>query len=159
MSDKLINRLAREGKIREQKAGIVQIEALLKEAISDLKEAGKIAKLAERATYILAYMAMLKAGRAIMLLKGYLPDDGGQHKTVVELTSFMLGDKYRDLTDQFERMRRKRNKMTYEAGELISKQEAHKAFSSALGLVEQVLEKVKSQNPQLELKFNINIIK
>ena len=40
-----------------------------------------------RATYLLAYMAMLKTGRALMFLKGYRPDDGAQHKTVVEMTS------------------------------------------------------------------------
>ncbi len=30
---------------------------------------------------------MLKAGRALLLLEGYIPDDGSQHKTVVEMTS------------------------------------------------------------------------
>lgn len=68
MLSKLIKKLETEGKIRKQKAGFVQIEALLKEAILDLKEAEKIVHLAERATYLLAYNAMLKAGRALMLL-------------------------------------------------------------------------------------------
>ena len=57
-------------------------------------------------------MAMLKAGRALLLLQGFVPDDGAQHKTVVEVTSVILGEKYRHLTDQFETMRRKRNEMT-----------------------------------------------
>jgi hypothetical protein len=74
--DKLTKKLEKAGKIRKQKAGFVQIEALLKEAVLDLEEAKKIAHLAERATYLLAYNAMLKAGRALMLLKGYVPDDG-----------------------------------------------------------------------------------
>lgn len=87
MLDKLIKKLEKAGKIRKQKAGFVQIEALLKEAVLDLEEAKKIAHLAERATYLLACNAMLKAGRALMLLKGYVPDDGAQHKTVVEMTS------------------------------------------------------------------------
>jgi hypothetical protein len=62
MRDKLIKRFERAGKIRKQKAGIVQIEALLKEAILDLEEAKRIVNLAERATYLLAYNAMLKQG-------------------------------------------------------------------------------------------------
>ena len=48
--------------LRKQKAGFVQIEALLKEATLDLEEAKKIAHLAERATYLLAYNAMQKQG-------------------------------------------------------------------------------------------------
>jgi hypothetical protein len=37
MPDKLVKRFEREAKIRRQKAGFVQIEALLKEAILDLE--------------------------------------------------------------------------------------------------------------------------
>lgn len=156
MLDKLIKKLEKSGKIRKQKAGFVQIEALLKEAVLDLDEAKKIAHLAERATYLLAYNAMLKAGRALMLLKGYVPDDGAQHKTVVEMTSAMLGDPYREVTEEFETMRRKRNEMTYESGTLLSRSEAQKAFSDAIALVKKIFTEAKAQNPQLELKFQLN---
>lgn len=155
MLNKLIRRLEKEGKIRKQKAGFVQIEALLRETILDLEEAKKIANLAERATYLFTYNAMLKAGRALMLLRGFVPDNGAQHKTVVEMTSAILGDQYRTLTDQFETMRRKRNEMTYEAGTLLSKSEAQKAFSDAIALVKKIFAEVKAQNPQLELKFKL----
>ena len=37
--DKLIRKLEREGKIRKQTAGLVQIEALLRESMKDLDEA------------------------------------------------------------------------------------------------------------------------
>src|SRR4030066_1186187 len=146
MRDKLIKRFETAGRIRKKKAGIVQIEALLKEAILDLEEAEKILHLAERATYLLAYNAMLKAGRALLLLQGYVPDDGAQHKTVVEMTSAILGNRYKDLTEQFETMRRKRNEMPYEAGILLSKSEAKKAFSDAIAIVKKILGDVKAQN-------------
>lgn len=155
MIDKLISKLETEGKIRKQKAGIVQIEALLRQAILDMEEAKKILHLAQRATYLLAYMAMLKAGRALLLLKGYVPDDGAQHKTVVEMTAAILGDKYKDITAQFETMRRKRNEMTYGAGALLSKSEAEKAFSDAIALIQKILAEAKALNPQLEFKFNL----
>lgn len=155
MISKLIDKLEKEGRIRRQKAGFVQIEGLLKQAVLDLKEAEKITHIAERATYLLAYMAMLKAGRALLLLKGYIPTDGAQHKTVVEMTSAVLGEKYRKLAEQFERMRRKRNEMTYEAGALLSKSEAKEAFSDAILLVQDILTEVKLKNPQLELNFDI----
>lgn len=155
MLDKTITKLEKEGKIRKQKSGMVQVEALLREAILDLKEAKKIVHLAERATYLLAYMAMLKAGRALLLLKGYVPDDGAQHKTVVEVTSIILGEKYKSLAQQFETMRRKRNEITYEAGILLTKSEAEKAFLDAISLIEKILTKVKAHNPQLELKLDL----
>lgn len=156
MFDKLIQKLKKQGKIKKQKAGIVQIEALLKEAILDLKEAKKISHIAERATYLLAYMSMLKAGRALLLFKGYMPDDGAQHKTVVEVTIAILGDKFKNPTEQFETMRRKRNEMTYEAGILLTKSEAKKAFSDAVSLIQKILKEVKSKNPQLEIKFELD---
>ncbi len=153
MNKKLMIKLEKEGKLKKQKAGLIQVEALLKEAILDLKEANKIYHLAERATYLLAYNAMLKAGRALLLLEGYVPDDGAQHKTVVRVVSAILGKEYENLTNQFDRMRRKRNEMTYEAGALISQSESQKAFSDSILLIRQVLSEVKLKNPQLELKL------
>lgn len=156
MIDKIINKLQKEGKIRKQKAGITQIEGLLKDALLDLKEAKRIAQFAERATYMQSYVAMLKAGRALLLLHGYVPDNGAQHKTVVEITSAILGDKYSNLTEQFESMRRKRNEMTYGAGVLLSKSEAQVAFSDAISLVKKIFAEARSKNPQLELEFDLN---
>lgn len=156
MLDKLIKKLENARKIKKQKVGFIQIEALLKQALFDLKEAKKISHIAERATYMLAYMAMLKAGRALLFSRGYISCDGSQHRTVVEMTSRILGNKYRNLTEQFEIMRRKRNEMTYEAGTLLSKSEAKKAFSDAISLVQSVLKEIKSKSPQLELKFSLD---
>lgn len=153
MADELIKKLEGEGKIARQTAGMVQIEALIKEAIIDLDEAKKTLHLADRATYILAYNAMLKAGRALLLLKGYRPTDGAQHKTVVEMTGAFLGNNYISLINHFETMRRKRNEMTYEAGALLSPSEAEQAFSDATTLVKKILAEAKSRNPQLELEF------
>ena len=90
-----------------------------------------------------------------MFLKGYRPTDGAQHKTVVEMTSMTLGDKYKDLVGHFETMRRKRNRMTYEAGALLSNAEAQAAFSDAISLTQKILQEAKAQNPQMELPFDL----
>ncbi len=154
MIEKLANKLVKEGRLKKQKAGFVQVEALLKEAALDLEEADKIKGIAQRATYLLAYIAMLKAGRGLLLLNGYRPDDGAQHRTVVEMTGVILGKKYIDLVEHFETMRRKRNDLTYEAGTLLSDIEAKQAFSDALSLVKGILKEIKLNNPQLEIKFD-----
>lgn len=153
MADRVLKKLEAQGKLRRQKAGLSQVEALLRQASLDLQEAEKVKRLAERATYLLAYIALLKAGRALLLYHGFVPDDGAQHRTVVEATSAMLGEKYRVLTLTFERMRRKRNEMTYEAGALLSKTEAERAFKQSRELVQGIFEKIKSHNPQMHLKF------
>lgn len=155
MLNNFIEKLENQGKIRKQKAGLIQVEALLKEALLDLEEAGKVQDLADRATYILAYNAMLKTGRALLLVNGYVPDDGGQHKTLVEVTTLILGPKFNNITAQFERMRRKRNELTYEAQVSLSKTEAKKAFIDAVSLVKEVFSEVKKLNPQFELYFRI----
>ena len=53
-------------------------------------------------------------------------------------------------------MRRKRNELTYEAGILLSKSESEKALSDAIALIKKILSEVKSQNPQLKLKFDLD---
>ena len=78
--DRLYQRLLKQGKLRKQQSAFVQIEGLLREAIADLSEAKMIVGTAQRATYILAYMAMLKAGRALLLMQGYIPADGAQRQ-------------------------------------------------------------------------------
>jgi hypothetical protein len=55
---------------------------------------------------------------------------------VVEITSAILGEKFRDLTEQFERMRRKRNDLTYQGGTLLSRTEAQSALASAISFLQ-----------------------
>jgi len=153
MFETIAKKLEKEGKLEPQKVGIVQIEALLKEAVIDLEESKKVLHIADRATYIMAYTAMLKAGRALLLLKGYRPTDGAQHKTVVEMTGAILGEKYTSLVSHFETMRRKRNELTYEAGTLLSGSESKQALDDAALLVKNILKEAKLRNPQLELEL------
>ncbi|MBU1863124.1 MAG: hypothetical protein KKH94_05640, partial [Candidatus Omnitrophica bacterium] len=62
------------GKLKKEAAALGQIEGLLREAVIDLDEAQKTQEIAaHRATFFLAYMAMLRAGRALLLLNGYRP--------------------------------------------------------------------------------------
>ena len=61
MIDDLAKKLEKEGRLAPQKAGIVQIEALLKESIIDLEESKKTLHIADRATYIMAYTSRQSA--------------------------------------------------------------------------------------------------
>lgn len=155
MPKKLIDRLIKEKKLKKQDAGIIQIEKLLNRSMLDLSQASKILRIAEDAAYLMAYNAMLKAGRALLLLKGLVPDDGAQHKTVVEVTSAILGVKFERVTSHFEMMRKKRNILTYEADGFVTSTECQKAFDDSIELVRGIVSEAKSQNPQLELEFEL----
>jgi len=155
MPEETIKKLEGQGKLKKQKAGFIQVEGLLRTALADLHEAKATLSIANTATYVLAYMAMLKAGRALLLWKGYVPDDGAQHKTVVEVTGAILGEKYKTLIDRFEMMRRKRNELTYDIAKPLSRSEAEKAFTDAIDLVKNILKEVKDKNPQMELDFDL----
>ncbi|MBF0217727.1 MAG: hypothetical protein HQL30_12135 [Candidatus Omnitrophica bacterium] len=155
MKDKLIARLLKEGKLKKQTVGLVQVEKLLREAVIDMEEASKIRDISERGTYLLAYAGMLKTGRALVLFLGYVPDDGAQHKTVTEIVGACLGEKFSKITAHFERMRRKRNDLTYEAGTLLSGSEAKEALADAKKLIREIANYIRSQDPQSRFDFDI----
>ena len=152
MSDS-IEDLKREGKLRDQKVGFIQIEGLLKDAVIDIQAAKKVLTVSERGAFILAYQAMLKAGRALLFAQELRPADGAQHKTVVQASGIFLGKSFVSLAQHFETMRRKRNQLTYEYGALLSHSETLTALSDGENWIRGIREKVKEKNPQFELPF------
>ena len=57
-------------------------------------------------SFAIAYHAMIRAGRALMYSKGYLPTAKHSHKTIVEFTRLTLGDEYHSLVGKFNRFTR-----------------------------------------------------
>lgn len=130
-----------------------QIEKHVQSAFLDLKEARVVFTVSDKAAYLFAYTAMLKIGRALLFLKGYRPRGEGQHDIVVKAAGAILGEKYEVLTQQFGRMRQKRNKLIYDIGGLISHAEVEKAFRSAEEYVEKVRRFMEQQDPQLKFQL------
>ncbi|MBI2166992.1 MAG: HEPN domain-containing protein [Candidatus Omnitrophica bacterium] len=147
----LIEKLKREGKLREQKVAWVQIEGLLKDALRDIREAKAVLTVGERSPFLMAYQSMLKAGRSLLFLEGLRPADGSQHRTVILVCETLLGSRFKALAEQFETMRRKRNQLTYEYGGLVTHDETKNALTDAEEWIHAVLEKAKAVNPQFEL--------
>lgn len=143
----------RKGLLKKHKTDIKSIEDNVARALKEIKAAQANLAIDEGIAYTVAYTALLHAGRALMFLKGYRPDDGAQHKTVVEFCSIVLGDKYKKLTQHFERMRRKRNRFTYEVDISISHTEVQNALATAKEFVELIKETVAKANPQHKFKF------
>ena len=90
--DKFIIEYLAQGLIKKQKSSIVGAEKILARSLKDLKTAKANLKIDEGIAYTVAYLAMLRAGRAFMLLRGFRPSDGYQHKTTVEFIREALGE-------------------------------------------------------------------
>jgi uncharacterized protein (UPF0332 family) len=110
--EKFLEESLSKGLLRKQKADIRAVEKLILRAHKDLKTAKANLDIDEGIAYTVAYLAMLHAARAFILLKGFRPADGYQHKTVVEFMSHFLGREFKVIVEQFDRMRRKRNIFT-----------------------------------------------
>jgi uncharacterized protein (UPF0332 family) len=153
-SDNLLLKLIEGGFLKEHTKDAPQAEKLLIRAFRDLKTAKANMEIDGEAAYTFAYLAMLRSGRGLMFLKGYRPTtDGRQHKTVVEVAGYFLGDVYEDLVYKFEQMRRKRNQFTYEPDLPLGLKEAQEALKTAELFVREILKQVRGEMPQLELNF------
>jgi len=142
-----------KGLLKRQKPDLRAVEKLILRAHKDLKAAKANLDIDEGIAYTVAYLAMLHAARAFILLKEFRPADGYQHKTVVEFMSHILGKEFKVIVEQFDRMRRKRNIFTYETDISISKSEASNALDRATTFVNLVKRIIQKENPQMEFNF------
>ncbi len=147
-----INEYKQKGLIREEKIGFDQVIQHINRARKDLKVAEANLKIDTEAAYNYAYLAMLRVGRALMFSCGFRPTDGEQHKTVVSFCDFVLGKKFLEIVRRFDRMRKKRNRFTYdEPGLLVSETETRSSFENAKQFVEKVSKFIQEKNPQQNL--------
>ncbi len=151
--DKFIDESLAAGLIQEQKPSLSAAEKILKRSTKDLSASKANLKIDEGIAYTVAYLAMLRAARAYMLLKGFRPANGYQHKTVVQFAGAALGKEYAGIIERFDRMRRKRNIFTYEIDTTISQTEAAEALRTAEEFVGLLFEIVRKDHPQGNFKF------
>jgi uncharacterized protein (UPF0332 family) len=142
-----------KGLLKTQKADAKAIEQSMARAYKDLRTARAILGIDEGIAYTTAYMAMLRAGRALMLAKGLRPADGYQHKTVVEFVAHALGSSVRNLADRFDKMRRKRNVFSYDVDVSISPTEARNAIVTAEKFVTVIINLLDKESSQGKLKL------
>lgn len=133
------------------KPNYTQINQWLDQSQKDLQTASKLIKIDPKWSLTISYQAMLKLGRSLMFSYGKLPSGPAQHKTVVALTSKKLGLKYQNLTNKFERLRRKRHDFLYGRLTGVSATEAQNALRSAKKLHQQVSTIINNRNPQKKL--------
>ena len=144
--------LENKGLIRRTKINFKQIYNFLSRSRQDLQTSKSNLSIDEAWSYAIAYHAMLRAGRSLMMSFGYRPLGKDQHATVVRFTSIVFGNEIKGLIQNFDRMRRKRHDFIYEPNRPIPRQEAEQAIADAEELVKQIWLVVKNNEPQKNLK-------
>ena len=120
-----------------------QVTGCLKIAKRDLKTALTVIDTSPEWAFNIAYNAMHQAGRAFMFHCGYRATGERHHATVIRFLQIALGNEFEDVLALLDRMRRKRNRATYEVVGTISRTEAGEAISSAKEFVAEIAERVK----------------
>lgn len=149
--EKLLDDLVKEGKLKKQEASLNYLDALLDAAKRNFNAAEIVRDQIEEAAFKLVYDGLLQIGRAVVLLNGYRPDDGEQHKTTFMVAGEILGKDYQELISKIQKFRIKRNDCLYEPRGLITKSETEAIFATAREFWLKVRKYLESKNPQLKL--------
>jgi len=115
-----------------------EVERLLKVADRDLSTAEKILSEDLDWAFNIIYNGLLQAARALMLHEGFRARGPEQHLTVVRFCKLALGPEYERQVALFDQMRRKRNRLVYETGGLVSRLEVEQAPAFARAFVEEI---------------------
>ncbi|MCK4283625.1 MAG: HEPN domain-containing protein [Candidatus Brocadiae bacterium] len=123
--------LLSEGRIKRGRFSRKQVRDSLEIAKRDLETARAIIERSPEWALNIAYNAMHQAGRAFMFGAGYRPVGQGHHVTVVRFLEMGLGAQYADMLAIMDRMRRNRNRATYDLAGTISRKQAVEAIAVA----------------------------
>jgi len=143
--------LRERGLVEEIRPDFRQISGLLGRALKDLSTAQATANIDTEWAYAIAYQAMLRAARAIVMAEGWRPRGRDQARTLVQLVGEIVGEDARSLVNSFDRMRRRRQDFMEEMGTPIPRYEVEGALADARAFTEKIVELAKMKNPQLTL--------
>ncbi len=148
----LLDKLLKEGKIRKQETDINYLNGLINSARQNFLSAKYNLKGGFYETaFKSAYDGLLQISRVILLLNGYRPDDGEQHKTTFTAAGYILGGELKELIERMDRYRIKRNRAVYQPIDFLSKSEAEGILEVGENYWSRVKDYLKRKNSQLEL--------
>lgn len=147
----IYEKFLKDNLIKKEKPDFKQIECQIKRANKDLKTAEANLPIDLTWAFAIAYHAMMRASKALIYSKGYLPTAKKSHKTIVELTKLILGNEYENLIGHFSRMRRRRHDFIYDSKNHITPHEAKTSIETAKKLIDEIVTLVRSENPEKDL--------
>lgn len=131
----MIEDLERKGLIQPLALDPQRVNDALGLAHRDLAVARTLLSSSHDWAYTVAYNAILQAGRALMFSKGYRPEGGNQHLSVVRFCEQFLSKEH---ILWFDRMRRKRHQSVYDSAGAVSEREAGNAVKMAEVVVQAI---------------------
>lgn len=137
--------------IKKQRPDFKQIAHQLQRSLRDLKTAEANLAIDVTWSFAIAYHSMIRAGRALMYSKGYLPTGQHSHKTVVEFTRLTVGEEFHSVVDRFNRMRRRRHDFIYDSANHITYHEAKLSLDTAKKLIDEIMALVRQENRKGDL--------
>jgi uncharacterized protein (UPF0332 family) len=146
-------KLLKENLIKRCPIDIKAILNLVKRAYIDIKTAKRNLDEDEECAFNYAYNAMLRSGLAFMFSEGFRPDIKDKHLTVVRFAGSILGDEFKKLINDYDFMRKKRNRFIYEPDIPCSIKEAKDALKTAEEFVDKISKLIREKLPQKEFNF------
>ena len=146
-------KLLKENLIKQCPIDIKAIFNLIKRAQTDIKTAKRNLEQDEECAFNYAYNAMLRSGLALMFSGGFRPDIKDKHLTVVRFVGSILGEDFKKLINDYDFMRKKRNRFIYEPDIPCSMKEAKDALKTAEEFVDKISKLIKEKLPQKEFNF------
>lgn len=145
--------LLKEGLLKKCPVDFPAISKLIRRACVDLITAKRNLPFDEECAYNYSYNAMMRSALALMFSEGYRPEIKDKHLTIVRFASSILGPEFKKLINDYDFMRKKRNRFIYEPNIPCSIKEAKDAIKTAEQFVARISELIQKKSPQLELKF------
>jgi len=139
--------LVRAGQLKEEATSPEKISEYLRFADDEIRAAQQLLPDFPAVAYKAAYDALIHAGNALIRSYGYRPTQKFTHVTIARFTEEALRKDSQALTNRFERMRRKRHPLLYEAVFLESTSEVKRAVKDAEQLLKLVKEHIAENNP------------
>jgi len=137
----------RDHLIKEQKPNHAQIRGQLSRARKDLLAAEALFSSDKTWSFTIAYHATMRACKALMFSKGFLPTTKNPHKTILAFAHSIFGDESRNLFLRLDRMRRRRHDFIYDADNDTTESEARSAISTAQELMENIRRIIGENSP------------
>src|SRR5574337_579395 len=100
--------LRERGLVEEIRPDFRQVSMLLARATKDMATARANLTIDKEWAYIIAYQAMARAAKAVVMAEGWRVKGREQARTFVTLMGELLGEEGRTLVNGFDRMRRRR---------------------------------------------------
>lgn len=143
--------LREKGLVEEVRPNFSQVSALIGQARKDLATARATVSIDREWAYQIAYQAMARAARALVMAEGLRPRGRDPQRTLVQVVAILLGEGERRLVNALDRMRRKSQTLLEEPGTPVSRYEVEGALREAQRFLHLTVDVARDRNPQLAL--------